>query len=79
LVLLNKDGSIQLFSDRAHERYKELEQVYQKWLALGKPRMVDYHLEFAPMSAIRKPEQDLGSVTNTWVIDRKFYRQIVSL
>jgi protein-L-isoaspartate(D-aspartate) O-methyltransferase len=76
-VLLNKEGSIQLYNERAPARYEELERVYRQWLALGRPRMADYHMEFVPRLATREPEQDRGS--NAWVIDRKFYRQIARL
>ncbi len=76
-VLLNKEGSIQLYGERAPVRYEELERVYRQWLVLGRPRMADYRLEFVPLLATTEPDQDRGS--NTWVIDRKFYRQIVRL
>ena len=76
-VLLNKEGSIQLYGDQASALYQELEEIHRQWVALGKPRMVDYRLEFVPLRAAGEPWPALGS--NTWVIDRKFYRQIVRL
>jgi protein-L-isoaspartate(D-aspartate) O-methyltransferase len=77
LVLLNKEGSIQLYGDRAPALYQELEEIHRQWVALGKPRMADYRLEFIPLLAASEPGPDLGS--NTWMIDRKFCRQIVRL
>jgi protein-L-isoaspartate(D-aspartate) O-methyltransferase len=76
-VLLNKNGIIQLYGERAPALYQELESIYQQWVELGKPRMLDYKLEFIPLSATSAPKQDFGS--NTWTIDRKFFRQIVRL
>lgn len=75
-VLLG-DNSIQLYGDQAPAFYQELERIYQQWQVLGKPRMLDYKLEFIPLPATSAPKQDFGS--NTWVIDRKFFRQIVRL
>lgn len=46
---------------------------------LGKSRMVDYRLGFIPLSKAKESEQDSGPTPNTWVNDRKFDRQTVSL
>ena len=91
-VLVGED-SIQLFGDKAHMLYQELESIFRKWEQLGKPRMRDYTLEFIPLSEISKQEQNhlsdcatspesrevAQSESQTWAIDRRFFRQIVRL
>ena len=74
-VLLNKDGTIQLYGEQATVLYQELETIYRQWVGLGKPRMLDYSIEFIPLAEANEPKPDVGS--NSWVIDRKFFRQIV--
>ena len=56
--------------------YHELREIYERWKALGKPKASDYQIEFTPMeqgSETLQAEED----ANIWVINRKFYRQIV--
>ncbi len=75
-VLLG-DNSIQLYGNQAPVFYQELERIYQQWQVLGKPRMLDYTMEFIPLAGANEPKRGVGS--NTWTIDRKFFRQIVRL
>ena len=93
-VLLGED-SIQLYGDQAPSLYQKLESIYRRWEQLGKPRMLDYNLEFIPLSVANGQVQDsqsngasamapetwevAPSESDTWVIDRKFFRQIVRL
>jgi protein-L-isoaspartate(D-aspartate) O-methyltransferase len=75
-VLLG-NNSIRLYGNQAPVFYQELESVYQRWVELGKPRMLDYTMEFIPLAGANEPKRGVGS--NTWTIDRKFFRQIVSV
>ncbi|MEM7531908.1 MAG: methyltransferase domain-containing protein [Chloroflexota bacterium] len=76
-VIMGHD-KILLYGDNSEILYQELEQIYQQWISLGKPQMNDYELEFMPLSTSTN-EQKLNLEPNTWVIDRKFFRQIVRL
>ncbi|MFN8494440.1 MAG: methyltransferase domain-containing protein [Caldilineaceae bacterium] len=54
--------------------YADLQKLYVEWQALGKPQRADYELEFIPLDAPLPPLPE-----NTWLIERKFYRQLVRL
>jgi protein-L-isoaspartate(D-aspartate) O-methyltransferase len=75
-VLLG-DDSIQLYGEQATPLFHELKRIYQSWEALGKPRMIDYELEFLALSEASKGKP--ASEPNAWVINRKFFRQFVRL
>lgn len=75
-VLLG-DNEIQLYGDQGPSLYEELESINRRWEQLGRPRMLDYNLEFIPQPVASGQAQDPQS--DTWVIDRKFFRQVVRL
>ena len=91
--ILLGENEIQLYGDQAPSLYEELESIYRRWEQLGRPRMLDYNLEFIPLLPANEQEQDphsdgatmpetwevAPSESDTWVIDRKFFRQVVRL
>jgi protein-L-isoaspartate(D-aspartate) O-methyltransferase len=73
IVLVNPlEGRILL--QGARELYHQLENFYLEWLHLGKPQMSDYRFEFFPLSELEPPLP-----AGAWSIQRKFYRQVVTL
>ncbi len=74
IAIQYKQEKIRLCGDE--KLYHELREIYERWKALGKPKASDYQIEFTPMeqgSETLQAEED----ANIWVINRKFYRQIV--
>jgi len=76
IAIQHEQRKIRLCGDKG--LYYELCEIYERWKSLGKPKPSDYQIEFIPM------EQGLESVwaegdINVWIINRKFYRQIVRL
>jgi hypothetical protein len=47
---------------------------YQQWEALGKPQRGDYEIAFLPLTGAAPPTTE-----RTWIIERKFYRQVFML
>ncbi len=72
-ILQNKT---QLYGDEF--LYQELKTIYDKWEKLGKPQMGDCEIEFLSLSKGKK-EKIPESKSNAWLIDRKFFRQVVHL
>jgi protein-L-isoaspartate(D-aspartate) O-methyltransferase len=62
-ILWWKDGSLA----------GELDRLYRDWDARGRPGMVDYRLVFLPV------ERECGPPPGGWVIERRFYRELVTL
>ena len=54
--------------------YAALQELYAEWQALGRPQRADYELEFIPLAEPLPPLPE-----HTWLIERKFYRQLVRL
>ena len=54
--------------------YDELRDLYTEWLDLGEPRASDFDLEFVPVDEDTAPPAE-----RTWMVDRKLYRQILTL
>ena len=54
--------------------YYELQNLYIEWLNLGEPLASDFDLEFVGIETKPGPRAE-----KTWAIDRKFYRQILTL
>ena len=75
--LLVDEHEIKLYGSEAGKVYQKFKKIYHKWLALGKPRMLDYHIEFIPLTHQVQANSSLAE--NSWMIDRHFYRQIVRL
>jgi protein-L-isoaspartate(D-aspartate) O-methyltransferase len=71
------DDAILLYGEGASPLLDGLEGAYHAWETRGKPRMVDYALEFVSRSeataAGDAPESSI------WVVDRKYFRQFVRL
>jgi hypothetical protein len=61
-ILWWKDGSLA----------GELDRLYRDWDARGRPGMVGYRLVFVPV------ERDSGPPPEGWVIERRFYRELVT-
>ncbi len=75
-VLLDED-SIKVYGTLAPALYEGIKSMYQQWEELGKPLMLDYESEFLPLSEDNQRRQDFEP--NTWIIDRKAFRQVVRL
>jgi protein-L-isoaspartate(D-aspartate) O-methyltransferase len=54
--------------------YDDLHKLYTEWQAAGKPQRSDYELEFIPLTQALSPFSEF-----TWMIERKFYRQVFRL
>jgi protein-L-isoaspartate(D-aspartate) O-methyltransferase len=52
---------------------RELDRYYQEWDDLGRPGIGDYRISFRPV------EQDCERAACGWVIERRFYRELVNL
>lgn len=52
---------------------RELDRLYQDWDARGRPGIGDYRLSFLPIEA------EGGAPGEGWVIERRFYRELVIL
>jgi protein-L-isoaspartate(D-aspartate) O-methyltransferase len=52
---------------------RELDRLYQDWDARGRPGMGDYRVSFLPI------EQESGPPPGGWLIERRFYRELVTL
>ncbi len=50
---------------------RELDRLYQDWDARGRPGIGDYRLSFLPI------EPEAGRPGEGWVIERRFYRELV--
>ena len=55
--------------------YQDLKVLCEQWERLGKPGLSDWQLEFLP----RKLAGEISKGERTWVIERKFFREIVRL
>ncbi len=71
-VVQDETGTVLLRGDP--ELYTALQTLYAEWQALGKPGRADYELEFIPLAEPLPPLPEA-----TWLIERKFYRQLVRL
>ena len=58
--------------------YREYLQIYERWRALGRPRARDFVSEFHILSSVNA-QPSLYKQGDSWVIERKFFRQIVKL
>lgn len=65
-----------VFLDGDRRLYSRLNQIYDRWRSIGKPRPSDFQMEFVPVGS-RQVARDAAS--STWVIERKFFTQIVTL
>jgi hypothetical protein len=52
---------------------RELDRLYQDWDARGRPGIGAYRLSFRPAEA------EAGPPGEGWVIERRFYRELVTL
>jgi hypothetical protein len=52
---------------------RELDRRYQDWDARGRPGIGDYRVSFLPI------EQECGPPPGGWLIERRFYRELVTL
>ncbi|PPS40951.1 protein-L-isoaspartate(D-aspartate) O-methyltransferase [Chroococcidiopsis sp. TS-821] len=71
ILIYPQKNCILLKGDR--ELYKQLQTIYEAWTQLGKPSPFDYTIEFVPRTQV------MSSPQPSWVIERKFYRQVLSL
>ena len=68
-----QEGNVVVGGDES--LYDELRDLYIEWLDLGEPLASDFDLEFVPIDDEGAPSH----AERTWVVDRKFYRQILTL
>jgi protein-L-isoaspartate(D-aspartate) O-methyltransferase len=52
---------------------EQLDRLHADWLARGRPRIGDYQVAFVPIG------QDAGPPPGSWVLDRRFFRQLIWL
>ena len=52
---------------------EQLDRLYEGWLASGSPTLGDYRVAFVPI------EQDAAPPSGGWVLDRRFFRELVWL
>ncbi|HBR10187.1 TPA: protein-L-isoaspartate(D-aspartate) O-methyltransferase [Candidatus Acetothermia bacterium] len=72
-VIVVKRDKLVLYGDKS--LYQDLKIFCEQWERLGKPKLSDWQLEFVPFDhAGEIPEGE-----RTWVIERKFSREIVRL
>jgi protein-L-isoaspartate(D-aspartate) O-methyltransferase len=73
IVIRPEEGKIALYGDGT--LYQDLKKLYDQWEELGRPGFPDWRLEFFPRDhALEIPEGE-----RTWVIERKFSKEIVKL
>lgn len=65
-----------VFLDGDQQLYSRLNQIYERWLSLGRPRPSDFQMEFVPVGS---RQVAAGAVSSTWVIERKLFTQVVTL
>lgn len=58
--------------------YREYLEIYERWHALGRPRARDFASEFQILGSVNT-QPSLYKQGDSWVIERKFFRQIVRL
>jgi protein-L-isoaspartate(D-aspartate) O-methyltransferase len=52
---------------------EQLDRLHAEWLTRGRPRIGDYQVAFVPIG------QDAGPPPGGWVLDRRFFRQLIWL
>jgi len=72
---------IQLYGDES--LYQDLQRLYEEWEKLGKPKASDYRIEFLPLSKPASLNTRLIAKKkkgkNIWIIERKFFCQVIRL
>lgn len=58
--------------------YREYLEIYERWRALGRPRARDFVSEFQLLGSVNT-QPSLYKQEDSWVVARKFFRQIVRL
>lgn len=72
ILISPQKGCVLLAGSR--ELYEELQGLYEEWSNIGKPTPFDYQMMFVPLS-----NEELTQPGFEWVIERKFYRQFLTI
>ena len=67
------DGKLRWMSNRSLA--EELTAYYHEWQSRGRPGIRDYRLSFEPRDA----EPGVSRRDGTWILERRFYREVITL